>query len=135
MEIMIKCNQSEEEAVAYEAISKLFPNLKDIIYENIEIRSQNSKFIKNNEEVHIYMDSDISRMAIRKLSAVGSVMQILWHIMNDSLADLIDKMGEFDVLINGELLESDEYEDEIPEDLKSLFRDKNNLPFVSFPEI
>ena len=134
MEVVIKCDQYEE-SIVHSALSKLCPNLKDVLYKDIEIRSLDVKFLKNNEEIRIYMSTDVSTMAIRKLSAVGSVFKILWHIMNDSIADLVDAMGEFDVLVNGELLEDDEDEDEIPEDISCLFRDKKNIPIVEFSDV
>lgn len=135
MEIVIKCDQSEE-AVVYAAVSKLCPNLSDVLCKDIEVRSLDVKFLKNNEEVRLYMSPDVSRMAIRKLSAVGNVFQILWHIMNDSLADLVDKMGEFDVLVNGEFLDDEEEDnDSFPEDLVGLLKDRSNIPTIEFSGI
>ena len=107
MEIIIKCDQMEEAAIN-SAISELCPCLKDLVYNNeIEIRSLDIKFLKSGEEILIYISSDMTNMAVRKISTVGNIFKILNHIMNDSFADLVHNMGDFDVLINGEIMEND----------------------------
>lgn len=134
MEITIKCDQMEEAVVAT-AISELCPCLKDFMYEkDIEIRSLDVKFLKSGEEILIYLSPDMANMVIRKISATGSVFKILYHIMNDSFADLVHQMGDFDVIVNGKFVEDDEDYD-IPSDLTLLFRDKDKIPTTVFEGI
>lgn len=133
MEITIKCDPSEEATVTA-AISELCPYLKEYVYKDIEIRSLDVKFLKSDEEVLIYLSPDMANMTIRKISAAGSVFKILYHIMNDSFADLVHNMGDFDVLVNGEFIDEVD-SDEIPTDLTELFKSKDNIPTMVFEGI
>ena len=135
MEITIKCDLSEEATVAA-AISELCPYLKDFIYEeNIEIRSLDIKFLKSGEEILILISPDMANMVVRKISTAGNVFKILYHIMNDSFADLVHQLGDFDILINGDTLSEDDDNLSMPEYMASLFRDKNKVPTAVFDGI
>lgn len=134
MEITIKCDQSEE-ATVHAAIKELCPYLDELMYnQDVEIRSLDVKFLKSGEEIIIYLSPDMANMAVRKISAAGSVFKILHHIMNDSFADLVHQMGDFDIIVNGEFLD-DEYDEDIPADIAHLFRDKNKIPTTVFEGI
>ena len=134
MEITIKCDQNEE-ATVYTAIKELCPYFGELMTnQDVEIKSLDVKFLKSGEEILIYLSPDMSNMAVRKISAAGSVFKILYHIMNDSFADLVHQMGEFDVVINGEPLD-DEYDDDFPSDMSELFNDKNRIPTTVFEGI
>ena len=133
MEITIKCDQNEE-ATVHTAIKELCPYFGDLMTnQDVEIKSLDVKFLKSGEEILIYLSPDMANMAVRKISAAGSVFKILYHIMNDSFADLVHQMGEFDVIINGEPLD-DEYDD-FPSDMSELFNDKNRIPTTVFEGI
>lgn len=134
MEITIKCDQNEE-ATVHAAIKELCPYLGELMSnQDVEIRSLDMKFLKSGEEILIYLSPDMANMTVRKISAAGSVFKILYHIMNDSFADLVHQMGEFDILVNGEFLE-DEYDDDIPADMAHLFSNKNKIPTTIFEGI
>lgn len=134
MEITIKCDQNEE-ATVHTAIKELCPYFGDLMTnQDVEIKSLDVKFLKSGEEILIYLSPDMANMAVRKISAAGSVFKILYHIMNDSFADLVHQMGEFDVIINGEPLD-DEYDDDFPSDMSELFNDKNRIPTTVFEGI
>lgn len=134
MEITIKCNQNEE-ATVHTAIKELCPYFGELMTnQDVEIKSLDVKFLKSGEEILIYLSPDMANMAVRKISAAGSVFKILYHIMNDSFADLVHQMGEFDVVINGEPLD-DEYDDDFPSDMSELFNDKNRIPTTVFEGI
>ena len=134
MEITIKCDQNEE-ATVHTAIKELCPYFGELMTnQDVEIKSLDVKFLKSGEEILIYLSPDMSNMAVRKISAAGSVFKILYHIMNDSFADLVHQMGEFDVVINGEPLD-DEYDDDFPSDMSELFNDKNRIPTTVFEGI
>lgn len=134
MEITIKCDQSEE-ATVHAAIKELCPYLGELICnQDVEIKSLDVKFLKSGEEIIIYLSPDMANMTIRKISAAGSVFKILYHIMNDSFADLVHQMGDFDILVNGEILD-DEYDDDIPADMGHLFNSKDKIPTVVFEGI
>ena len=132
MEITIKCDQSEE-ATVHAAIKELCPSLGELMNnKDVEIRSLDVKFLKSGEEILIYLSPDMANMAVRKISAAGSVFKILHHIMNDSFADLVHQMGDFDILVNGEFIEDDECDDDIPEGMGCLFRDRDKIPTTIF---
>ena len=134
MEITIKCDQNEE-ATVHTAIKELCPYFGELIAnQDVEIKSLDVKFLKSGEEILIYLSPDMANMAVRKISATGSVFKILYHIMNDSFTDLVHQMGEFDVVINGEPLD-DEYDDDFPSDMSELFNDKNRIPTTVFEGI
>lgn len=134
MEITIKCDQNEE-ATVHTAIKELCPYFGELMTnQDVEIKSLDVKFLKSGEEILIYLSPDMANMAVRKISAAGSVFKILYHIMNDSFADLVHQMGEFDVVINGEPLD-DEYDDDFPSDMSELFNDKNRIPTTVFEGI
>ena len=134
MEITIKCDQNEE-ATVHTAIKELCPYFGELMTnQDVEIKSIDVKFLKSGEEILIYLSPDMANMAVRKISAAGSVFKILYHIMNDSFADLVHQMGEFDVVINGEPLD-DEYDDDFPSDMSELFNDKNRIPTTVFDGI
>lgn len=134
MEITIKCDQNEE-ATVHTAIKELCPYFGELMTnQDVEIKSLDVKFLKSGEEILIYLSPDMANMAVRKISAAGSVFKILYHIMNDSFADLVHQMGEFDVIINGEPLD-DEYDDDFPSDMSELFNDKNRIPTTVFEGI
>lgn len=134
MEITIKCDQNEE-ATVHTAIKELCPYFGELMTnQDVEIKSLDVKFLKSGEEILIYLSPDMANMAVRKISAAGSVFKILYHIMNDSFADLVHQMGEFDVVINGEPLD-DEYDDDFPSDMSQLFNDKNRIPTAVFEGI
>lgn len=134
MEITIKCDQNEE-ATVHTAIKELCPYFGELMTnQDVEIKSLDVKFLKSGEEILIYLSPDMANMAVRKISAAGSVFKILYHIMNDSFADLVHQMGEFDVVINGEPLD-DEYDDDFPSDMSQLFNNKNRIPTTIFEGI
>ena len=134
MEITIKCDQREE-ATVHTAIKELCPYLSELMCnQDVEIRSLDVKFLKSGEEILIYMSPDMTNMTVRKISAAGSVFKILYHIMNDSFADLVHRMGDFDIMVNGEFLE-DEYGDDTPVDIDHLFSSKDKIPTAVFEGI
>ena len=133
MEITIKCDPAEEVTV-HAAIKELCPCIGGLMCNrDVEITSLDVKFLKSDEEVIIYLSSDMTNMAVRKLSAAGSVFKILYHIMNDSFADLVHQMGDFDVLINRQPI-GDEYSD-TQSDMTPSFIDKNKVPMTIFEGI
>jgi len=131
MEVLIKCDHREE-AELYGMVSKLCPDLKDIFCEDVEIRSLDVKFHKVNDEIELYISEDVSRMIIKKISSAGSVFKIIWTIMNNSINDIIDEMGEFDVLVNGKLMNTDYSGDDENEDFGFTFSDKDHIPTMQF---
>lgn len=124
MEILVKCDQSEE-AEVYAMMRKLCPDLAVLLNRNVEIKSLEVRFQKTGEMIEIDMTPDVSKMAIRKISAAGSVFKVLWHIMNDSLSDLIDKMGEFDVIIDDIPIES-------ADNFDIISNGKDSIPTMAF---
>ena len=134
MEITIKCDQSEE-ATVHAAIKELCPYLGGLMCnQDVEIKSLDIKFLKSGEEILIYLSPDMANMTVRKISAAGSVFKILYHIMNDSFADLVHQMGDFDIIVNGESLD-DGYGDDIPADMGHLFDNKSKIPTAVFEGI
>lgn len=131
MEITIKCDQNEE-ATVHAAIKELCPYFGDLMMnQDVEIRSLDIKFLKSGEEILIYLSPDMANMTVRKLSSAGSVFRILYHIMNDSFADLVHQMGEFDILVNGETIEGYNDTTEI-EEIGYLFDNKSDIPTTVF---
>lgn len=105
MELLLKLEENET-AELCAAAANVYPALGKFFCDEIEIRSPlELKFHKTDDEIYLSISEDVFKMVIRKISSIISTFKILSHMANDSLADIADRVGDVDVLINGAFLE------------------------------
>lgn len=98
MEINIKCSEIEE-SVVFGIIKEIDQELAKNI-NNIEFSNEKIQFRKTIGRCSLNMDEDISTVIIRKLGTLIAGMRFMNKMFNESIADIMDNIGDADFSIN-----------------------------------